>query len=165
MIDDSRLLANATRYCHDNDLLILPKAKLGFGTDGSVWRTSRRTAVKGLYLEQTFSREVTAYQRLAECGLNTLHGLAIPELLGNESDLLVIEMTILRPPFLLDFGKAYVDRPPPYWNDEQLMANAYREWEELLDERWQEVAALLGALQSLGIYYVDPRPGNIVFRD
>ena len=32
-------------------------------------------------------------------------------------------MTIVSPPFLLDFGKVYLDSPPPYWDDLEIMSN------------------------------------------
>ncbi|QDT70269.1 hypothetical protein MalM25_32150 [Planctomycetes bacterium MalM25] len=163
MFNDSRLLINATAYCDRNGTGLLKEAKLGHGTDGAVWATAHGTAVKAFELATTYSRELAAYQRLAELRLRRLHGHYIPHLLNFDDELLVIEMTIVRPPFLLDFGKAYVDRPPPYWDDSQLVANARAEWAELFGERWPDVAALLGALQETGVYYVDPRPGNIHF--
>lgn len=163
MFDDSNLLGKAKAYCKDNGRVLLPKAKLGHGTDGAVWSTTIDSAVKALNLHSTYLREVAAYERLAEKKITKLHGLNVPELLGYDEELLVIEMTIVQPPFLLDFGKAYVDRQPPYWDDAQLVANAHEEWASLFDDRWPDVVALLGALESLGIYYVDPRPGNIVF--
>lgn len=67
-----------------------------------------------MYLRSTYERELAAYRRLHEIGWEQLHGLNIPHLLNFDNERLVIEMTIVHPPFLLDFGKAYVDRPPPY---------------------------------------------------
>lgn len=163
MIDDSLLFKNACQYADLIGTRLRREAKLGHGTDGAVWATTRKTAIKALGWQPTYQREVAAYERLAERQLTKLHGLNIPELFGYDDELLTIEMTIVRPPFLLDFGKAYVDRQPPYWDDPQLVANAHEEWESLFDERWPDVAALLGAMELLGIYYVDPRPGNIVF--
>ena len=127
MIDDSLLFKNA---CRNADLIgtrLRREAKLGHGTDGAVWATTRKTAIKALSLQATYQREVAAYERLAERKISKLHGLNVPELLGYDEELLVIEMTIVQPPFLLDFGKAYVDRQPPYWDDAQLVANAHEE--------------------------------------
>ena len=163
MIDDSRLFKNACRYADLIGTRLRREAKLGHGTDGAVWASTRKTAIKALHLLTTYQREVAAYERLAERQITKLHGLSVPELLGYDEELLVIEMTIVQPPFLLDFGKAYVDRQPPYWDDAQLVANAREEWAGLFDDRWPDVVALLGALESLGVYYVDPRPGNIAF--
>lgn len=165
MNDDSLLLDAASEYSNRNGTQLVKEAKLGHGTDGAVWRTSHQTAVKAFELERTYQRELAAYRRLSEHNMRRLHGFFVPLIVGHDDDLLVIEMTIVQPPFLLDFGKAYVDQPPPYWDDPQLMENARLEWSELFDERWPEVEALLQALQMIGVYYVDPRPGNIVFAD
>jgi hypothetical protein len=37
-----------------------------------------------------------------------MHGFAIPELIEVDRPLMAIEMTLVRPPFLLDFGKVYL---------------------------------------------------------
>ncbi len=64
--------------------------------------------------------------------------------------------------FLLDFGKVHLDSPPPYYDDEQMMSNAFAEWRERFGEDWSAVANLLRVLKSeYGIYYVDPRPSDI----
>ena len=74
-------------------------------------------------------------------------------------------MTLVRPPFLLDFGKVYIDHPPPYWGDTQLMANFHAEGRENFQSRWPVVLRALSILRGHGIYYVDPRPGNVTFGD
>ena len=74
-------------------------------------------------------------------------------------------MSIVSPPFLLDFGKVYLDSPPPYWNDAEIMANWHAEGKENFGPRWSQVLSLIGLLQKLGIWYVDPKPGNIMFSD
>ena len=84
-------------------------------------------------------------------------------LLDFDDHLLAIEMEIVRPPFLLDFGKVYLDRPPPYADDTQLMATAHAAGKELIGKRWSQVLRVLAALQRFGIYYVDPKPANIDF--
>jgi hypothetical protein len=38
----------------------------------------------------------------------------VPQLVHYDDELLAIEMTIVSPPFCLDFGGAYLDRPPDY---------------------------------------------------
>ena len=47
-----------------------------------------------------------------------------------DDQLFAVEMTIVSPPFLLDFGKVYFDSPPPYWNDDEIMANWHAEGKE-----------------------------------
>jgi hypothetical protein len=90
-----------------------------------------------------------------------LRGFAVPELVDFDDDLLVVEMTIVSPPFLLDFGKVHLDRRPEF------SAETIAEWresmKELFEDRWPEVRLLLAALERYGIYYLDAKPGNIMF--
>jgi hypothetical protein len=87
---------------------------------------------------------------------------SIPYLEGHDSALQVIEMTFVRPPYFLDFGKVRLDRPPEYFYDPQLIANTMHEWRDKFGDRWKEVASALEYLKrEFGIYYMDPRPGNI----
>lgn len=167
MFDDSRLLKNAQAYCHDNGIGLLEEAKLGHGTDGSVWVTSRGTAVKASGREWTHFAEVASYVRLAErgYGFRKLAGFAIPRLLAHDDALLVIEMSIVQPPYLLDFGKTYLDFPPSYFDDPEMVQQFREEYRELFEDRWPEIEGLLGLLESMGIYYVDPKPANIRFAD
>ena len=74
----------------------------------------------------------------------------------------IIEMQLVTPPYLLDFGKAYVDVRPDYSQD------ALDCWEEQYqelwgEERWKEVRRALATLTIVGIYYQDPTPRNIHF--
>lgn len=66
-------------------------------------------------------------------------------------------------PFLLDFGKAYVDRVPPYFHDEEIMAEWARSGRERFGKRWPKVLAVVRALRDLGIYHLDVSPSNIMF--
>lgn len=128
-----------------------------------MWRSSRGSAVKVLEREKNFLIEKECYLRLKEAGIVQLIGLAVPTLVDYDDDLMVIEIDVVQPPFLLDFGKAYVDFPPPYWGDKQIIANMHAEGREMFGKNWSRVVRVLGALQRFGIYYVDPKPGNISF--
>ncbi len=91
-----------------------------------------------------------------------MQGFAIPELIGHNDSLLVIEMRIVAPPFLLDFAKAYLDQRPDF--SETTLA----EWEDDCKERfgvgrWRTVRSLIWGLERYGIYYYDAKPGNIAF--
>jgi hypothetical protein len=72
-----------------------------------------------------------------------------------------IEMTIVRPPFLLDFADAHLDEAPDFSED------VLQQWEEdkaeIFGERWPEVTRILTALKALGIYLLDINPRNISF--
>ena len=60
------------------------------------------------------TRNSVSYQRLAEKKVRSINGLAVPGLMGYDVELLAIEMEVVHPPYLLDFGKAYIDEPSPY---------------------------------------------------
>jgi len=83
--------------------------------------------------------------------------------MGHDDDLLVVEMLVVTPPFLLDFAKAHLDSSPEF------PAETMREWEgegmENFGDRWPDVKAVLWSLRQLGIYYFDAKPGNIHFGD
>ena len=72
-------------------------------------------------------------------------------------------MTIVARPFILDFAKVYLDRPPDY--SPEVLADDEERNSEVFEERWREVKSLLWALRQYGIYYMDPKPGNIMFED
>lgn len=134
---------------------------LGHGSDGAVWGTSRNTALKILAREESYRNEAECYRRLKSRGIRYNGKFAVPFLEGLDDKLLAIEMTIVDPPYLLDFGKVTIDRPPVYFGDRQLMKNAYAEWRERFGRDWHAVASALGYLQTtLGIYYMDPRPAK-----
>ena len=141
------------------------KEKLGHGSDGAVWEvweTNVSSAVKALYREEAYRLELECYRRLRADNARFVGGFAIPFLEGWDDDLKVIQMTVVQPPYLLDFGKVYLDSPPSYLYDAQLMANAYAEWRERFGSQWADVACVIEILKKkYGIYYYDPRPSNI----
>lgn len=90
---------------------------------------------------------------------------SVPSLEDFDEDLLVIEITVVQPPYLLDFGKIYLDQAPTHLYDEQMMENANAEWHERFGKRWSKVLHAMKMLEKYGIYYYDPRPGNVCFGD
>lgn len=114
---------------------ILLTQKIGFGNDGIAWRTNRESVVKAAMRLEPYERERDVYRRLMDLDLTQVHGFAIPRLLNYSNKYLVIEMELVMPPFVIDFGKAYLDRPPDYSDD------ALAQW-------WASI---------------DPQPGNIRF--
>ena len=164
-MDQKELVRNAIDYCKISGIEIFENTTLGHGTDGSVWETSNRTALKAFYREQGYRNEVECYHRLKLNGIITINGFSVPHLEGKNDQLMVIEMTYVQPPYLLDFGKVYLDRPPPYQNDEYVMAAWNEKLQEEFGDNTTKVYGLLHQLKKLGIYYVDPRPANINFGD
>jgi serine/threonine protein kinase len=141
---------------------------LGFGVHGNVFAAEYNTkpgflAVKFHREDRPFEREYRVYQRLREEQMTRIRGLNVPQLLRIDEEFRAIEMTIVRPPFLLDFAGAYLDEAPDFSED------VFRQWEEekaeIFGERWQEVTRILAALETLGIYLRDINPSNILFRE
>jgi hypothetical protein len=85
---------------------------LGLGIDGNVWRTSRQSALKVFIRRDTYERERDCYRRLFENSVERLAGFQVPELLEYSNAHCGIEITLVKPPCILDFSKAYVDSPP-----------------------------------------------------
>lgn len=133
---------------------------LGVGTDGAVWQTTRHTAVKAFLKEKNFKLELESYRRLQAAKLIEVCGYWVPQLIGHDHDLLAIEMSIVKPPYVLDFGKVYLDHQPDF------SPEVLRDWREQQQDLWgghfSRVQAILRRLQSLGIFYADPKPGNIM---
>jgi len=88
-------------------------------------------------------------------------GFHVPQFIGADDALCVIEMTVVTRPFALDFAGAYLDQPPVFPNE------AWEAWEaekrDQFDFRWATVRRVLDALEELDIYMVDVSPSNIAF--
>ena len=136
---------------------------LGDGTDGAVWATKHDTAIKAFDYLQGYCNERDSYLRLAEYGVTQrIEGFSIPAMLNCNDDLMVIEMDFMqRPPYVIDFAKVRIDRPPDF-SEEVLQQNERDGWERF-EGNWPKVKKLLAALESYQIYYLDPQPHNIVF--
>jgi len=137
---------------------------LGFGNDGAVWATSLGTALKVYERENNYSRELACYERLFETRTYSIGRFKLPTLIDCESDLLALEMTTVKPPYLLDFGKSYLDQPPDF------SAEVLSEWEAERSSwfepgQWPRVQSALAQLRSIGIYYFDAKPANIAFAE
>jgi hypothetical protein len=139
---------------------------LGSGKDGTVWVARNKgkpadVAIKVFSLTETYFRERGVYARLQHLAITNVVGFNIPQALGFDDELLAIEMTIVKRPFVLDFAGAYLDARPQFPED------IWREWEaekrEQFEERWPVVEQVLEAFQELGIYLLDISPGNIGF--
>jgi len=157
------LEANAVTYATLCKISLNLQTPLGYGNDGTVWRSSRHSAVKAFELRTKYERERNCYQRLRRHNVKSLHGLAVPQLMGHNDELFIVEMHLVTPPYLLDFGKAHLDSKPDF------PAETMEEWEqegqENFGQRWTDVKIVLWHLQQLGIYYYDAKPGNINFGD
>jgi hypothetical protein len=140
--------------------------RLGFGIHGTVFAVEDNTkpgffAVKFHREQRPFESECRVYQRLCEEQTTRILGFNVPQLLSFDEEFRAIEMTIVRPPFLLDFAGARLDEAPDFSED------ALRQWgeekAEIFGERWPEVARILAALQAFDVYLLDVNPRNISF--
>jgi hypothetical protein len=80
-----------------------------------------------------------------------LAGFDVPQLMDNDNRLQIIEMTVVLPGCILDFGKAYVEVRPEY--SAEALAEAEAAERELFSEEECEY----------GIHYFDDRPSNTMF--
>lgn len=87
----------------------------------------------------------------------------MPQLVGWDDDLRVLEMTIVERPFVLDFAGAHLDARPEF------LAEIWSDWEaekrDQFEGRWPMVEKILAAFEELGIYLLDVSPSNIAFVD
>lgn len=85
---DPDLVERSLQYAQKRGLELDFDVPLGFGMDGHVWMSDSATAVKAF-----------RYQR------NYMQG---------DDVLWIVEMEIVTPPYLLDFGKVALDARPDY---------------------------------------------------
>jgi hypothetical protein len=159
----SEAIQRAEEYATRRNLSI--EKQLGGGIQGVVFSTHEGTAIKALIRREFYVRELNVYRRLKGLGIENVAGFNVPRLLDFHDELLVIEMQIVTPPFVVDFASAHLDSLPPYANDPNVM----EPWEESkceqFDERWPIVRNVMYAFQAHGIYLSDIKPGNIEFAD
>ena len=158
----SELEARVRRYAESHGVEVDLSKALGFGQDGRVWQTLNKTAIKAVERPRNYIAERDSYQRLLDADVSTIDGLNVPRLVDFDDALQIIEMEIVKPPYLLDFGKAHLDSKPDF--SEETMA----EWEEHLVELFGDdmprVKGVLRRLTAYGIYYYDAKPANIRLR-
>lgn len=135
---------------------------LGEGTDSVVVETSRTTAVKASKSLRVYSNERDTYHRLMEFqDTERIGEFRVPRLRGYDDELWIVEMDMMHaPPYLIDFGKVRLNFPPDF--SEEVLADQAKQGRELFGENWPRVERLLRDLESYQIYYLDPKPGNIV---
>lgn len=148
-------------YCELKGLEI--KKILGGGTDGTVWETTRKTAIKILIKRETYENELECYKRLLNHNITKIQGFAVPTLEDYNNELLAIEIHVVQPPRILDFGKVRLDSPWDY--SEQTLTDWRETQQELWGDYWPTIKRILWKLESLGIYYSDPNPYNITPED
>lgn len=162
---DEDTIANAEAYAARHRLRLI--GRLGFGIHGIVYAVEGNAelgmaALKIHHAREPWLRERDVYERLKELGVTEIRGFEVPLLLDADDELVALKMTIVTPPWVLDFAGAYLDFPPEF-SDE-----IWEEWEDKNREQfggdWPMAQTILGELRDLGIHMHDPSPNNIRFR-
>lgn len=122
------------------------------------------TAVKILNGELLYRREKAVYTRFRDRDVIAICGFTIPRLVNYDDRLddrlLVIEMTIVSPPFVVDFAGANLDVERKM--DPELRAEWLAEKQEQFEDDWKSVKMLIWRLGvEVGVYLNDVHPGNV----
>ncbi len=160
------LILRAEEYAKRRGLVLGPP--LGFGVHGSVFSAENQSengqvAIKVHERSTDYIRERDVYLRLKEHGITKIRDNKVPQLIGYNDELLIIEMTVVTRPYVLDFGGAFLDQPPGF--SEEILAEWRAEKQEQFGNRWPDVQAILGILEGYGIFVVDVNPNNISWPD
>jgi hypothetical protein len=152
--------AAVLRYVSQRGLLI--EGVLGAGKDGTVYDTNLETAVKLHSVAENYRRERDVYLRLLDREITWVCGLKVPVLRNYDDNLLIIEMTTVTPPYLLDFASAWLDTPPDFSRE------VINEWHQRLREsfgaRFPDIMNVLETLANApGVYMLDIHPHNVKF--
>lgn len=139
--------------------------RLGDGKDGFVFKTDRNNAVKFLNEESVYRRELRAYQILRHRAIVILNGFRLPRLLRHDDPLRAIEMSIVQPPFLLDFAAAYtIDEYNHFDFTEDVLAETEAKHLEMFGDRWPIVNDLCNAFtRHTGLILLDLSLNNVRF--
>lgn len=140
---------------------------LGFGIHGIVLVLQSengftRTALKIHSGREPYRRERDVYERLGDAGVTKILDCHVPRMLRCDDRLLALEMTIVPPPFVLDFAGAWLDFPPEFSDD--VWEERTQKWVEEFGADWPRAQAILTELEEWHIHMLDPSPSNIRFR-
>lgn len=144
---------NAEKYAKSKGLAT--QKTFGYGQEGYVLQTNKRTAIKAFYYDVHFHQELEIYQYLQRWGIVKASGFNIPQLLDHSVELQIIEMEVVQPPFIVDFVGARLEIPFERDDDwEQSMKDVF-------ESDWKAVARALFKLENEGVYLSDIHLGNI----
>jgi hypothetical protein len=155
---------NAAAYAARHQMVLVEQ--LGFGIHGTVHVAQlgskpQQRAIKAFRSEDFYHRERSVYERLTEAGVSEVLGFHVPQVICYDRELMVIEMTIVTAPFVLDFAGAFLDARPQF-SDE-----IWADWEAAKSDqfgpRWKTVQAVMDVFEGWGVYLVDVSPSNIRF--
>lgn len=142
--------------------LAIQKEELGSGYDGTVLATNKGTALKVLNNPQLYRQELTIYQHLKKKNIHRINDFQVPQLIDFDDTLSIIEMTIVSPPFVLDFASARLERMTDF--DDEIMAAWEHKKREEFEGDWAKVRVLIWEFEKLGVYLSDVHPRNVMCR-
>jgi hypothetical protein len=165
-MDDETLLEIAHLYASRHALEI--RESLGSGIHGIVrlLKSNNEPAERALKLHRhsdPYYREKTVYQHLHAKRVDQILGFRIPKPLRFNDEFLAIEMTIVTPPFILDFASARLNNPLQF--SEEIWADWKATKQEEFGSDWPTVENILRHFNDEHrIQILDPSPKNIRFR-
>jgi hypothetical protein len=118
---DENLNENAKAYATQHGLRL--STRLAFGMHGIIFTAEGNldaahpvaiTVLKVHRAREPCEREKAVYERLKQAEISTILRFNVPALLGYDDAKLIIEMSIVTRPFVLDFAGAYLDFPPEF---------------------------------------------------
>ncbi len=155
------MLERLDQYCFLHG--IFRTTELGAGKDGTVYATSRGTAIKVHARVESYSRERDIYFRLRERRVRKAWMFHVPRLIDHDDEGLVLEMSIVTPPYLLDFASAYLDVRPDF--PQEVEEEWQRNIQESFGDNFADVMAALEALErDAGVILLDIHPHNVKFQ-
>ena len=118
---------------------------------------------QGVRGEHGYENERDTYKRLLRFGVtDQLDGFWVATMHGYDDDLMIVEMDLMNdPPYIIDFAKVRLNSSPDF--PPETIEDNERQGLELFEGNWPAVKSLMAALESFQIYYLDPKPHNIVF--
>ena len=122
-----------------------------------------RSALKAFQREVDYLRERDVYLRLQKHKVKQVRGCNVPQLLRYDDNWMVIEITMVQRPFVLDFAGAYLDRATEF--SDEVMADWREQKLDQFGKRWPEVQAILCVLETYGVFMEDVHPNNVAFVD
>ncbi len=133
--------------------------EFGGGYDGRVLQTSKMTAIKVFEYSELYDRELEVYKYMNKWGIRQVDAFHIPRLIAFDKSLAVIEMSVVTPPFIVDFASALIEREIN--RDEEWHAKMAEDFED----DWPLVRHALWRLQDEhGISIADVHPRNFKCR-
>lgn len=139
--------------------------ELGDGKDGRVLKTERGQAVKFIYDESVYRRELRAYHILRQRDIDEINGFQIPRLIRHDDALRAIEMTVVQAPFILDFASAYTSEEYARFGFSQdVLEEREAHWSDIFGDHWPAVQVLCAAFtRETELILLDLSLNNIKF--